>query len=45
MVTYKKVTSNSELYEILNLQAKNLRKNLSEKERKEQGFVTVKHSF
>ncbi|WP_298779241.1 GNAT family N-acetyltransferase [uncultured Polaribacter sp.] len=45
MITYKKSSTKSELEQILKLQKINLYQNLSEKERVEQGFVTVEHSF
>jgi len=45
MIIYTKVTSDRELNEILELQDKNLLENLSEEEKKEHGFVTIKHTF
>jgi hypothetical protein len=45
MVTYSKASSIKELHQILALQKKNLPENLSEEEKREQGFVTVKHSL
>ncbi len=40
---YKRTTTHKELKQIIALQQKNLAKNLSEEEQKEQGFVTVEH--
>jgi predicted GNAT superfamily acetyltransferase len=45
MITYTKVTVNAELEQILELQEKNLLENLSEEEKKEHGFVTIKHTL
>ncbi|TYP99926.1 acetyltransferase (GNAT) family protein [Tenacibaculum adriaticum] len=45
MVAYKITSTREELEQILNLQQKNLLKNLSEEEKKEQGFVTVEHTL
>ena len=45
MITYSKATTVAELEQIIALQKINLLENLSEEERKEQGFVTVKHSL
>lgn len=45
MIHYTKSSTLEELKQILELQEKNLLQNLSEEERKAQGFVTVKHSL
>ncbi|AWX44198.1 hypothetical protein HME9304_01198 [Flagellimonas maritima] len=45
MVTYKQASSKKELEQILLLQKQNLAKNLTEKEKSYQGFLTVEHSF
>lgn len=45
MISYTKATSVDELKQIMELQKINLFENLSEEERKEQGFVTVKHTL
>lgn len=45
MITYLQATSNKELEQIIALQKNNLPENLSDKEKTEQGFVTVKHSL
>lgn len=45
MISYTKSSTIEELKQILVLQEKNLHQNLSEEERKAQGFVTVKHSL
>lgn len=45
MITYKTTSTQEELLQILTLQQKNLPKNLSKKEMKEQGFVTVEHDL
>lgn len=45
MITYKTTSNQEELKQILELQQKNLPKNLSEQEKKEQGFVTVEHDL
>ena len=43
--TYQRVTSNEELYEILDLQKQNLKVALSDVDRQTEGFVTVDHTF
>lgn len=45
MLVYKQAESDAELKQILLLQQANLSKNLTEKEKTEDGFVTVEHSF
>jgi hypothetical protein len=40
-----KITSEKQIYELLELQQKNLKKNISKSEMADQGFVTVEHSF
>ena len=45
MIIYTTSTTIEELKQILALQEKNLLENLSEEEKKEQGFVTIKHSL
>ena len=45
MIAYKQANSKKEIRQILTLQQQNLPKNLSETEKKEQGFLTVEHSF
>lgn len=45
MIVYKKTSSSQEIQEIIQLQKDNLFENVSVKERRSQGFVTVKHSF
>jgi nitrite reductase/ring-hydroxylating ferredoxin subunit len=45
MIQYTKAQSNNELAQILELQKNNLFENLSEEEKKEHGFVTIKHTF
>jgi len=45
MILYTKAQHNSELEQILELQKNNLLENLSEEEKKEHGFVTIKHTF
>ncbi|MDD7915219.1 GNAT family N-acetyltransferase [Polaribacter ponticola] len=45
MITYLQATSNKELEQIIALQKNNLPENLSDKEKTEQGFLTVKHSL
>ena len=45
MITYTTSKTDKELSEILDLQKKNLPKNLTESEIKSQGFVTVSHTF
>lgn len=45
MIHYKTTTTNEELEQILYLQANNLPQNLTPIEKKEQGFVTVHHTF
>lgn len=42
---YKITSTEEEMQQILSLQQQNLQKNISEEERKKQGFVTVKHSL
>ena len=45
MITYDIATTDHDLYQILELQAKNLPQNISEEESLSQGFVTIHHSF
>lgn len=45
MITYGHVNTPSDLYEILALQKKNLRRNLKDEEISSQGFVYVEHDF
>ncbi|MEM1259541.1 MAG: GNAT family N-acetyltransferase, partial [Bacteroidota bacterium] len=45
MIAYKQAHTKEEIRQILALQKQNLPKNLSEKEIREQGFLTVEHSF
>lgn len=45
MIEYKSTSSSKEIEEIIQLQQDNLFENVSEEERTQQGFVTVKHSF
>jgi len=45
MIRYQLTQTEEELRQILALQQRNLPKNLSESEKKEHGFVTVKHSL
>lgn len=45
MITYSKTTSIEELTQILALQNINLLENLSDEEKQQQGFVTVKHTL
>ncbi len=45
MIEYKRVNTEKELHQLLELQKRNLKSNLSELEIASQGFVTVHHSF
>lgn len=45
MITYKRSTSNDELHQILAIQKRNLKSNLSLSERKTEGYITVPHTF
>lgn len=45
MIVYKQAQTKEEIWQIHTLQKQNLPKNLSEKEIREQGFLTVEHSF
>lgn len=45
MIEYKQARTKEEIRQILALQKQNLPKNLNEKEIREQGFLTVEHSF
>ena len=45
MITYKRATSDQELHEILAIQKRNLKANLSLQEMEEQGYITVPHTF
>ena len=45
MITYKRATSDKELHEILAIQRRNLKANVSLQEREEQGYITVPHTF
>lgn len=45
MLEYKRVTSERELHQLLDLQKRNLKSNLTPEEIQLQGFVTVNHSF
>ena len=44
-IIYSRAATDEELHQILKLQERNLRTVLSTKERLEEGFVTLKHSF
>lgn len=45
MITYRQVSNKSDLQKILALQEANLKGNLSEEEKKAQGFLTLQHSL
>lgn len=45
MITYKRASSDQELHEILAIQKRNLKANISHLEREEQGYITVPHTF
>ncbi|MEX0363472.1 MAG: N-acetyltransferase, partial [Allomuricauda sp.] len=45
MVRYTQASSDNHLEQILELQQQNLPKNLSAEELKNEGFLTVEHSF
>jgi hypothetical protein len=45
MLEYKRVSTDRELYQLLDLQKRNLKSNLTPEEINLQGFVTVNHSF
>ncbi|WP_343488159.1 GNAT family N-acetyltransferase [Allomuricauda sp. d1] len=45
MVVYKQASTESDLRQILALQQRNLPKNLSQEEIKQEGFLTVEHDF
>lgn len=45
MIQFKTTSTKEELKQILELQQKNLPKNISQTEKKEQGFVTVEHDL
>jgi hypothetical protein len=45
MISYHRVQNDEELYEILELQRRNLPTNLGDNELHEEGFVTVQHTF
>ena len=45
MITYKKVTTTHELFQILELQEKNLPASISFEEKVIEGFLTVQHDF
>ncbi len=45
MLEYKRVSTEKELHQLLDLQKRNLKSNLSSDEISSQGFVTVNHSF
>lgn len=45
MITFKEVTTNDELYQILELQEQNHVTNVSHTQLMSQGFVTVKHDY
>jgi hypothetical protein len=45
MLEYKRVSSDEELHQLLALQKRNLKSNLTQDEIDSQGFVTVNHSF
>ena len=45
MISYKTTDSVSELEAIIKLQKNNLPKNISDSEKKAQGFVTVQHTL
>jgi len=45
MITYKRANSEKELLEILTIQKRNLKTNITPKERDIEGYVTVQHTF
>lgn len=45
MITYKRTELDSELYQILEIQKRALKDNVSIKEQQEQGYITVPHTF
>lgn len=45
MLTYKRATSDKELYEILAIQKRNLKANTSLQDREKQGYITVPYTF
>jgi len=45
MITYKRATSDNELHQILEIQKRALKGNVSLSEQKEQGYITVPHTF
>lgn len=45
MITYKRTISDSELHQILEIQKRALKTNVSIKEQKDQGYITVPHTF
>lgn len=45
MITYKRASSDNELYQILEIQLRALKGNVSLEEQKEQGYITVPHTF
>ncbi|NKI31490.1 GNAT family N-acetyltransferase [Croceivirga thetidis] len=45
MIEYKQANTDSELLQILDLQQRNLPKNLSKEEMEVQGFLTIEHDF
>jgi ribosomal protein S18 acetylase RimI-like enzyme len=45
MIKFERAITDDSLWQILDLQKRNLRKNLSEEEIKSQGFLTAEHSF
>lgn len=45
MIKYKQAETAKEIKQILDLQKQNLPKSLTEKEKREHGFLTVEHSF
>ncbi len=45
MITYKRATSDDELYQILDIQKRALKANVSIKHQKEEGYITVPHTF
>lgn len=45
MISFTTATTDTDLWQILELQQKNLSKNLTLEETLEQGFLTVEHDF
>jgi ribosomal protein S18 acetylase RimI-like enzyme len=45
MITYAPVSTDEQIYQILDLQQQNLATNLTEEQKKSQGFVSIVHTF